>query len=109
MLQALVSTLYVFLSFSDDNLYIPLGYKMQTMLAKSLQTRSKAIRRAISEFNAAAAAMQPPREAIEWSELSPYGFIEQFVMIRNTRDDIRDKPWSKPLYREFLKLRNHIT
>ena len=84
------------------------GYKMRTLLAKSLQTRSKAIRRAISEYNTAAANLNPPREPINWSDMSPYGFVEQFAMLRNTRNDIREKPWSKPLYREFLKLRHRI-
>lgn len=81
-----------------------LGYKMRTLLAKSLQTRSKAIRRAVSELNTAATAPQPPREHIDWLEISPYGFIEQFVMLKNTRNDIRDRPWAKPLYHEALKL-----
>ena len=87
---------------------MPEGYKMRTLLAKSLQTRSKAIRRAIAEFNTAAGSLSPPREPINWSDMSPYGFVEQFAMLRNTRNDIREKPWSKPLYREFLKLRNRI-
>ena len=40
--------------------------------------------------------------------MSPYAFVEQFAMLKNTRNDIREKPWSKPLYREFLKLRQRI-
>lgn len=81
---------------------------MRTQLAKSLQTRCKAIKRAVAAFNTAAARLTPPREPLDWSQVSNYGFIEEFALLRNTRNDITEKPWVKPLFREMLKMRHRI-
>lgn len=85
-----------------------LGYKTRTFLAKSLQTRSKAIRRAVATYNAAAAALNPPRDKIDMAEISQYNYVEQFALLQDTRNDIRNKPWAKPLYREVFRLRHRI-
>lgn len=84
------------------------GYKMRTHIAKSLQTRSKAIRRAVDNYNTAAARLTPPREKLDWSKMSQVGYVEELTMLRSTRNDIRDKPWVKPVYREMLKLRHRV-
>lgn len=84
------------------------GYKTRTHVAKSLQTRCKAIRRAVANYNAAAAKLTPPRESLDMADISHYGFVAEFSILKDTRNDIRDKPWSKPLYREVLKLRQRI-
>ncbi|KAK7685839.1 hypothetical protein QCA50_011185 [Cerrena zonata] len=84
------------------------AYRTRTFLAKSLQTRSKAIRRAVANYNAAAAVLNPPRERINMADISQYNLIEQFALLQDTRNDIRDKPWAKPLYREVLRLRHRI-
>ena len=84
------------------------GYKMRTHIAKSLQTRCKAIRRALAEYNAAARELSPPREPLNMDEVSHCGFVEHCALLQDTRNDIRDKPWAKPLYREVLKLRHSI-
>lgn len=81
---------------------------MRTQLSKALQTRCKTIRRAVDRYNTAAAALSPPREPLDWSKVSHYGFIEEFLFLRDTRNDIREKMWVKPLYREMMKLRHRI-
>ena len=81
---------------------------MRTQIAKALQTRCQAIRRAVSAYNTAAARMNPPRDPLDWAKVSNYGFIEEFVMLRNTRNDIAEKPWVKPVFREMLKMRHRI-
>lgn len=81
---------------------------MRTQIAKALQTRCKAIRRAVANYNKAALELDPPREALEYSKVSHYAFIEEFAFLKNTRNDIREKLWVKPLYREMLKLRHKI-
>ena len=81
---------------------------MRTQIAKALQTRCKAIQRAVAAYNTAAVQLDPPREPLEWSQVSNYGFIEEFVMLRNTRRDIMEKPWIKPVFREMLKMRQRI-
>lgn len=91
------------------NLTQPLsGYKMRTQLTKALQKRCKTIRRAVADYNKAALALDPPREPLEYTTVSHYAFIEEFAFLKDTRNDIRDKPWAKPLYREMLKLRHRI-
>ncbi|KAI0081425.1 hypothetical protein K474DRAFT_1682021 [Panus rudis PR-1116 ss-1] len=84
------------------------GYKLRTALAKSLQTRCKTIRKAVTEYNAAAAKLSPPRAPLDWSEVSHYGFLEEFLLLQDTRNDIRGKAWAKDGYREAIKLRRHV-
>lgn len=77
-------------------------------MAKSLQTRSKTIRKAILTYNAAAAALTPPRPPLDWSNVSHYGIIEQYAMLKATNTDVSDQRWSQPIYREILKCRRRI-
>ncbi len=81
---------------------------MRTHLAKSLQTRCKAIKNAVAKYNQAAAALTPPRPAIDWSRVSHYGFLDEFHLLADTRNDIREKRWSEPMIRNLMKLRNRI-
>lgn len=85
-----------------------LGYKLRTHMAKSIQSRSKTIQRAVAEYNAAAAKLDPPRSPLDWTTVSHYSFLEEFNLLRDTRNDIRDKPWTRPGVREAMKLRRHI-
>ena len=84
------------------------GYKMRTHLAKSLQTRCKAIKKAVDAYNAAAAALTPPRPPVDWSRVSHYGFLEEFHLLQDTRNDIRTKQWSLPHIRNLMKLRQRV-
>ena len=77
-------------------------------MAKSLQTRSKTIRRAIAVYNKAAANLVPPRPPLNWSDVSHYGLIEQYAMLRASNTDLSSKHWSQPVYREILKCRRRI-
>ena len=77
-------------------------------MAKSLQTRSKTIRKAIQEYNTAAAAMSPPRLTLDWSDVSHYGLMEQYAILKASNTDISNKQWAQPLYREILKCRRRI-
>ncbi|EKM49186.1 uncharacterized protein PHACADRAFT_107267, partial [Phanerochaete carnosa HHB-10118-sp] len=79
------------------------GYKMRTHLAKSLQVRCKTIRRALDQYNTAAAAMNPPRPALDWDKISHYSFLEEFTLLQDTRNDICERAWAKPVIRESIK------
>ena len=81
---------------------------MRTHIAKAIQTRSKAIRRAVARYNKAAAKLSPPRDPLDWSKMSKVGYIEELTMLRCTRNDVRDRPWVKPVFREMLKTRHRI-
>jgi hypothetical protein len=77
---------------------------MRKHIAKALQARSQAIRTAIDRYNTAAAALTPPRAALEWSEVIEYGFLAEFDLLRDTRQDIRVKPWATPAGRFTMDL-----
>ncbi|KAK7690568.1 hypothetical protein QCA50_005666 [Cerrena zonata] len=85
-----------------------LGYKLRTQMAKSLQTRSKTIRTAIVAYNKAASDLTPPRPSLDWSDVSHYGLIEQYTMLRATNHNVSNREWSQPVYREILKCRRRV-
>ena len=84
------------------------AYHMRTHIAKALQSRCKAIRNAVKTYNAAAAELVPPRPAINWETVSHINFLEEFNLLHNTRQDIREKPWSEPAVRELMKLSQRV-
>ena len=79
------------------------GYKARTHLAKSLQTRCKAIRGATEAYNRAARVLNPPRLPLDWTQVSRYSFLEEFSLLRNTRHDISNALWADPVIRETIK------
>ncbi|KIY47442.1 hypothetical protein FISHEDRAFT_30409, partial [Fistulina hepatica ATCC 64428] len=85
-----------------------LGYKMRQHIARALQSRSKAIRRAVTALNTAAKNLTPPRKSLDWKEVAKYSFIEEFTMLRNTRQDISHNPWAEPAIRMLMKKARHI-
>ena len=81
---------------------------MRTHIAKALQRRCKAIRNAVKAYNAAAAQLDPPRPPINWEAVSHINFLEEFHLLHNSRQDIREKPWSQPAIRELMKLSQRV-
>ena len=79
------------------------GYKARTHLAKSLQTRCKAIRSATEVYNRAAQALEPPHKPLDWTQVSRYSFLKEFTLLRNTRHNINNAPWVNPVIRETIK------
>ncbi|KAL6308954.1 hypothetical protein BKA93DRAFT_864339 [Sparassis latifolia] len=79
------------------------AYRVRTHMAKSLQTRCRAIRNAVNVYNALACQMDPPRPTLDWSKVTHYSFLEEFNLLRDTRNDIRDKPWTRPDIRAVMK------
>lgn len=84
------------------------GYKMRRHISKSLQVRCKTIRRAVTAYNAVAREMDPPRPQVDWAKVSTYQFLEEFSLLQDTRNDLRDKRWANPGVRECLKLVRRI-
>lgn len=81
---------------------------MQTHIAKSLQTRCKAIQNADVAYNSAALALNPPRPTLNWSKASHYSFLEDFELLRDPWNDICNKPWATPVVRAVMKQALHI-
>ncbi|KAF8869625.1 hypothetical protein CPB85DRAFT_1262114 [Mucidula mucida] len=70
------------------------GYKLRKHITKALQVRSKAVKTALKKFNDAAARMSPPRPQLAWEEVVAYGFLAEFNVLRDSRNDIQDKGWA---------------
>jgi hypothetical protein len=47
--------------------------------------------------------LSPPRPTVDWAKVSHYGFLDEFNLLRDTRDDVREKPWARPAHRETVK------
>ncbi|KAJ6487579.1 hypothetical protein C8R45DRAFT_827790 [Mycena sanguinolenta] len=75
------------------------GYKMRSHIAKALQARSKAIRKAIDRYNSVAEDMDPPMPTVSWDEVVNYGFLAEFDLLRDTEDAVRSRPWTRRSYR----------
>ncbi|KAJ7786908.1 hypothetical protein B0H14DRAFT_2400086, partial [Mycena olivaceomarginata] len=75
------------------------AYKMRTHIAKALQARSVAIKNAISRYNTAAFALEPPAPSLTWDQVVEYTFLADFDFLRATDGELLNKPWSRPAYR----------
>lgn len=73
------------------------GYKLRKHIAQALQARSQAIKSALERYNEAAKAFKPPRRTLSWEEVVEYAFLADFDLLRDSRQDIRDRPWAQPL------------
>ncbi|THU95263.1 hypothetical protein K435DRAFT_819798 [Dendrothele bispora CBS 962.96] len=85
------------------------GYKMWTHIAGALQKRSKAICRAVKQYNTAALALIPRRPTLDWSKVSHFSFLDQFNILQDTRHGLFEKPWSKTVVRELMKKHRRVT
>ncbi|KAJ7279762.1 hypothetical protein C8J57DRAFT_1434098 [Mycena rebaudengoi] len=79
-------------------------YKLRDKISKALKTRSDAIRRAISTYNEAATALNPPRERLSFADVISKTSLAEFDLLRDTRQDIRDQAWTQPARREAMVL-----
>jgi hypothetical protein len=52
-------------------------------------------------YKAVAAALNP--HTIGWSEVSHYHFLEEFHLLCDTCQDIRNKRWAQPAIQEAIK------
>lgn len=84
------------------------GYKLRTHIAQALKTRSTAIRKSVERFNHLAKQVAPASQ-LEISDVLNYAIIREFELLRESRQDVRDKVWTRPAYRDgmdkFFKLR----
>lgn len=71
-----------------------LGYKLRKHIAKALESRSQAIRTALSKYNNAAASLNPPAPQLTWEKVVEYTVLAEFDLLRDTRQDVRQKPWA---------------
>lgn len=52
--------------------------------------------------------MSPPRATVNWDEVVNYSFLSEFDILRDTREDVRNKVWATPgnrvLLNQFFKI-----
>jgi hypothetical protein len=72
-------------------------------IAKSLQKRSKAIRRAVAKYNDTALKLTPPRDTLDWQKVAQFSFIDEFQILRDTRPSLHAQPWANPVVRDLIK------
>ena len=78
---------------------LDLGYSLRKHIGNALKARSVAIRTALDRYNAAALALAPPRQILDWDQVVEYAFLSDFDLLRDARQDIRRKPWATPAAR----------
>ncbi|KAG2063968.1 hypothetical protein BDR04DRAFT_1130932 [Suillus decipiens] len=69
---------------------------MCTHIAKSLQTRS-------------ALALEPPAPMLDWTKILHYNFLEEFVLLHETHQDIHNRCWAEPVMHEYCHVETHFT
>lgn len=78
------------------------GYSLCKHIGNALKSRSAAIRTALGKYNIAAATLTPPRQELSWDEVVEYAFLADFDLLRDTRQDIRSRPWATPAARQAM-------
>ncbi|KAK0496146.1 hypothetical protein EDD18DRAFT_1309780 [Armillaria luteobubalina] len=78
------------------------GYKMRKHIGKALQARSQAIWTALSQYNAAAAVLKPPRPALQWERVVEYAFLADFDLLRDVQQDMSQRKWAAPAGRKAM-------
>ena len=78
---------------------IVIGYSLRKHIANALKARSVAICNALDRYNAAALALVPPRQVLDWDQVVEYAFLSDFDILRDARQDVRRKPWATPAAR----------
>ncbi|KAJ7687986.1 hypothetical protein B0H14DRAFT_3533636 [Mycena olivaceomarginata] len=81
-------------ALNELELLIVEPYKMRTHIAKALQARSMAIKNAISRYNTAAFALEPPAPSFTWDQVVEYAFLADFNFLRATDGELLNKLWS---------------
>ncbi|KAJ7066089.1 hypothetical protein C8F01DRAFT_1248137 [Mycena amicta] len=79
-----------------------IGYKHRTKIAKSLQTRSKAVKAAIDRYNKAAGSMTPPRPPLSWDTVVEYTFLGEFDLLRDDSNSLQNEKWARPSFRHLM-------
>lgn len=69
-------------------------------ISKALQSRSEAIKTALKTFNATAGVLGRP--SLDLSTVLDYVFLGQFDLLRGSRHDVLNKPWSRQVERAAM-------
>ena len=81
---------------ADSNV---IGYSLHKHIANALKAWSVAIHAALDRYNAAALALVPPQQVLDWDQVVEYAFLLDFDLLHDTHQDIQRKPWATPAAR----------
>ncbi|KAI0059807.1 hypothetical protein BV25DRAFT_1808428 [Artomyces pyxidatus] len=76
------------------------GYKLRKHISTAITRRSAAVRTALNAYNKLAPLQDPPRPVIDFKQIANYGWAGDFELLKDSRQEVLDKPWSKPANRE---------
>jgi hypothetical protein len=62
--------------------------------------RSNAIKLAVEKYNEATAKLSPPRSKLDFQKVLDFVHVGEFDLLRQSKHNIGEKPWSKPALRE---------
>lgn len=79
-----------------------IGYHVRSQIGTHLTARSKAIGTAAVKYNVAARALTPPRPTVSVAEILKKTYLSEFDLLRESRADIRAKPWADPTTRVLI-------
>lgn len=77
---------------------------MRDHIAKGLKRRSVTVEAAVKRYNDAAKKLNPPRPRINFKQVLDIAAVGEFDLLRQNRQDIYDKPWSRPAEREAMSM-----
>lgn len=77
---------------------------MRDHIAKGLKRRSVTVEAAVKRYNDAAKKLNPPCPRINFKQVLDIAAVGEFDLLRQNRQDIYDKPWSRPAEREAMSM-----
>ncbi|KAF8513285.1 hypothetical protein JB92DRAFT_228676 [Gautieria morchelliformis] len=69
-------------------------YKLQKHISKAIMRRSAALHATLDKYNLLAPKQDPPRPQLEYRDIAGYGMLADFELLKHSRHDIMEKPWS---------------
>ena len=76
---------------------------MHQKIGNALRAQSEAIKKALKEYNQLVANLSPPHEQLTWTKVVEMATVGDFDLLRHTRQDIRDRPWSQDTTRQAIR------
>lgn len=73
-------------------------------IAKALNTRSRAVRTALDNYNRLAKSLEPPRPPLDFNKVIEYSSLAEFDLLRDTSSDVQSRIWAQPAYRAAMGL-----
>ncbi|KAJ7277806.1 hypothetical protein C8J57DRAFT_1503643 [Mycena rebaudengoi] len=64
-----------------------IAYKLHEKIGKALKTRADTIHRALTEYNAAVASLNPPHDQLIWAEVIQTATLAEFDLLKDTQAD----------------------